>query len=61
MAPPDYTRPAEYQGWTVPEVLLSGHQAKIDAWRHQQAVERTRERRPGPAGGGQLRGKLKDP
>ncbi len=47
VAPPDYTRPAEYQGWTVPEVLLSGHQAKIDAWRHQQAVERTRERRPG--------------
>ena len=47
VAPPDYTRPAEYQGWTVPEVLLSGHQAKIDAWRHQQAVDRTRERRPG--------------
>ena len=47
VAPPDYTRPADYQGWTVPEVLLSGHQARIDAWRHQQAVERTRERRPG--------------
>ena len=47
VAPPDYTRPADYQGWTVPEVLLSGHQAKIDAWRHQQAVDRTRERRPG--------------
>jgi tRNA (guanine37-N1)-methyltransferase len=47
VAPPDYTRPADYQGWTVPEVLLSGHQARIDAWRHQQAVDRTRERRPG--------------
>jgi tRNA (guanine37-N1)-methyltransferase len=46
VAPPDYTRPAEYQGWTVPDILLSGHQAKIDAWRYQQAVERTRQRRP---------------
>jgi len=47
VAPPDYTRPADHQGWKVPDVLLSGHQAKIDAWRHQQAVERTRQRRPG--------------
>jgi tRNA (guanine37-N1)-methyltransferase len=47
LAPPDYTRPADYQGWKVPDILLSGHQAKIDAWRHQQAVERTRQRRPG--------------
>ena len=46
VAPPDYTRPADFQGWKVPDVLLSGHQAKIDAWRHQQAVERTRQRRP---------------
>lgn len=46
VAPPTYTRPAEYNGWPVPEVLLSGHQANIDAWRHQQAVDRTRERRP---------------
>jgi len=46
VAPPDYTRPAEYQGWKIPEVLLSGHQANIDVWRHQQAVERTRQRRP---------------
>lgn len=46
VAPPDYTRPAEYNGWKVPEVLLSGHQANIDAWRHQQAIERTRQRRP---------------
>ncbi|HRF80807.1 MAG TPA: tRNA (guanosine(37)-N1)-methyltransferase TrmD [Flavobacteriales bacterium] len=47
VAPPDYTRPADYQGWKVPDVLLSGHQANIDTWRHQQAVARTRERRPG--------------
>ncbi|MEZ4756569.1 MAG: tRNA (guanosine(37)-N1)-methyltransferase TrmD [Flavobacteriales bacterium] len=46
VAPPDYTRPADYQGWKVPDVLLSGHQARIDAWRHEQAVERTRQRRP---------------
>lgn len=47
VAPPVYTRPAEYKGWRVPETLLSGHQAKIDAWRHEQALERTRNRRPG--------------
>jgi len=47
VAPPVYTRPAEYKGWKVPDVLLSGHQAKIDSWRHEQAVERTRQRRPG--------------
>ncbi len=47
LAPPVYTRPAEYQGWHVPGVLLSGHQARIDTWRHEQALERTRRRRPG--------------
>ncbi|HPF89851.1 MAG: tRNA (guanosine(37)-N1)-methyltransferase TrmD [Flavobacteriales bacterium] len=47
VAPPDYTRPAVYNGWKVPDVLLSGHQAQIDAWRQEQAVERTRQRRPG--------------
>ncbi len=47
VAPPAYTRPADYNGWSVPDVLLSGHQARIDAWRHEQALERTRERRPG--------------
>lgn len=46
LAPPDYTRPAEHNGWKVPDILLSGHQAKIEAWRHQQALERTRQRRP---------------
>lgn len=43
---PIYTRPAEYKGWRVPDVLLSGHAARIDEWRHQQAVERTRRLRP---------------
>jgi tRNA (guanine37-N1)-methyltransferase len=46
IAPPVYTRPAEYNGWPVPDVLLSGHEAKIEAWRHEKAVERTRQRRP---------------
>lgn len=47
LAPPVYTRPAEYNGWRVPDILLSGHQAKIDAWKHEQALERTRLLRPG--------------
>ncbi len=46
IAPPVFTRPAEYNGWHVPEVLLSGHELKIEEWRHQQAIQRTRERRP---------------
>lgn len=46
LAPPVYTRPAEYKGWGVPEVLLSGHQANIDKWHHEQAIERTRLLRP---------------
>jgi tRNA (guanine37-N1)-methyltransferase len=46
IAPPVYTRPASYKGWEVPPVLISGHQAKIEAWRHEQAVERTQKRRP---------------
>ncbi|KYG72344.1 tRNA (guanosine(37)-N1)-methyltransferase TrmD [Roseivirga echinicomitans] len=47
VAPPVYTRPAEYKGMEVPEVLLSGHQAKIEEWRYEQSVARTRARRPG--------------
>ncbi|MEM7367030.1 MAG: tRNA (guanosine(37)-N1)-methyltransferase TrmD [Bacteroidota bacterium] len=43
---PVYTRPAEFEGHTVPPVLLSGHAAKIDAWREEQAIEKTRVRRP---------------
>jgi len=46
IAPPVYTRPASYKGWEVPPVLISGHQAKIDEWRHEQSVERTQKRRP---------------
>ena len=47
LAPPVYTRPAEFMGWKVPDVLLSGHAANIDKWRHEQSVERTRRLRPG--------------
>ena len=47
IAPPVYTRPAEYKGWKVPEVLLSGHEAKIEQWRQEKALERTKDRRPG--------------
>lgn len=46
IAPPVYTRPAEYRGWIVPDVLLSGHQKKIDDWRLEQSEKRTKERRP---------------
>ena len=46
LAPPVYTRPADYKGWTVPEVLSSGHQAKVEEWRFNQSLERTKERRP---------------
>lgn len=46
LEPPIFTRPAEYNGWRVPDILLSGHEAKIDAWRHEQALERTRRLRP---------------
>jgi tRNA (guanine37-N1)-methyltransferase len=46
LAPPVYTRPEEYRGWRVPDVLLSGDHKKIDNWRHEQALERTKERRP---------------
>lgn len=46
LAPPVYTRPSEYNGWKVPEVLTSGNFKKIEEWRHEKAIERTRERRP---------------
>lgn len=46
LAPPVYSRPAEYEGMKVPDILLSGHKEKIEEWRHQKALERTRERRP---------------
>lgn len=46
LAPPVYTRPAEYKGWKVPDILLSGHEAKIRDWELQQAFERTKQLRP---------------
>ncbi len=46
LAPPAYTRPAEFMGLKVPDVLLSGHDVKIDEWRYRQALQRTKERRP---------------
>lgn len=46
LAPPVYTRPADYNGWEVPDILLSGHEAKIAEWRHEQSLERTRRLRP---------------
>lgn len=46
LAAPDYTRPADYKGWRVPDILLSGHEAKIAEWRHEQSLERTRRLRP---------------
>jgi tRNA (guanine37-N1)-methyltransferase len=46
LAPPVYTRPAEFRGWKVPEVLLSGDPKKVEEWRHEQSVQRTKERRP---------------
>lgn len=46
LAPPVYTRPAEYKGWRVPDILLSGHEAKIDEWKHEMAIKRTLELRP---------------
>lgn len=47
ISPPVYSQPADYKSWKVPEILLSGNHAKIDAWRHEQSVLRTKERRPG--------------
>lgn len=47
LSPPVYTRPAEYKGIKVPEILLSGHDKKIEDWRNEQAIKRTKERRPG--------------
>lgn len=46
LAPPVYTRPAEYNGWKVPEVLLSGNDKLIEDWRTEQSMERTQKRRP---------------
>jgi tRNA (guanine37-N1)-methyltransferase len=47
LAPPVYSRPEEFRGWKVPDVLLSGNHKLIEEWRHEQSVQRTKERRPG--------------
>lgn len=47
LEPPVYTRPADYKGWRVPDILLSGHEARIAEWRHEQSLERTARLRPG--------------
>ncbi len=47
LAPPVYTRPAEYKGWKVPDILLSGNTKKIEEWKMQQSIERTKKLRPG--------------
>ena len=46
LAPPIYTRPADFNGWKVPDILLSGNERKIAEWEHEQAIERTRQLRP---------------
>lgn len=46
LAPPVYSRPADYKGWKVPDILLSGHEAKIAQWRYDMAMERTQRLRP---------------
>ena len=46
LAPPIYTRPAEYKGWKVPDILLSGHEANIADWRYEQSLDRTKRLRP---------------
>lgn len=47
LAPPVFTRPAEFKGWIVPDILLSGNTKEIDKWRHEQSLERTKKLRPG--------------
>ena len=47
LAPPVYTRPADFRGWKVPDILLGGDPKKIEAWRYEQSIRRTEERRPG--------------
>ncbi len=46
LAPPVYTRPEEFRGWKVPGILMSGNHSKIEEWRHEQSLERTKEKRP---------------
>jgi tRNA (guanine37-N1)-methyltransferase len=53
LSPPVYTRPEEFRGWKVPAILMSGNHAKIEAWREEQSLLRTKERRPDLLGGGE--------
>jgi tRNA (guanine37-N1)-methyltransferase len=46
LAPPVYTRPVDFRGWKVPDILMSGDHKKIEEWRYEQSVQRTKERRP---------------
>ena len=46
LAPPVYTRPEEFRGWKVPEILMSGNHSKIEDWRHEQSMQKTKEKRP---------------
>ena len=46
LAPPVYTRPVDFRGWKVPDVLRSGDHKKIEEWQHEQSVQRTKEKRP---------------
>ncbi|MBK6937922.1 MAG: tRNA (guanosine(37)-N1)-methyltransferase TrmD [Chitinophagaceae bacterium] len=46
LAPPVYTRPVDFRGWKVPDILMSGDHKKIEDWRHEQSMQRTKERRP---------------
>src|SRR5712672_238695 len=50
LAPPVYTRPADFRGWKVPDILMSGDHKKIEEWRHDQSIQRTKERRPDISG-----------
>lgn len=50
LAPPVYTRPSDFNGWKVPDILLSGNTKEIEKWRHEQSLERTRKLRPGLLG-----------
>lgn len=46
LAPPVYTRPVDFRGWKVPDILMSGDHKKIEEWRHEQSLQRTKARRP---------------
>jgi tRNA (guanine37-N1)-methyltransferase len=46
LAPPVYTRPEDFRGWKVPDILLSGNHATIETWRHEESLKRTQEKRP---------------